>query len=93
MAWRTVWSREAQADVRRHRDFVAAHNPAAARGMAQALTNAPKALNPFPRVGQQLMEYRPREVRYLIVEGYEFRYELEGSLIRILRIYHGREDR
>ena len=44
-------------------------------------------------MGERLEEFEPREVRRILIGKYEMRYELEGSLIYVLRIWHTREDR
>ena len=37
--------------------------------------------------------FAPLEIRRLIIGNYELRYELLFDVVRILRIYHTREDR
>ena len=39
------------------------------------------------------MNSEPREVRRILVGHYEMRYEIRGSEIYILRLWHRREDR
>ncbi|EBW1331272.1 type II toxin-antitoxin system RelE/ParE family toxin, partial [Salmonella enterica subsp. enterica serovar Enteritidis] len=46
-----------------------------------------------PRMGEQLFQFMPHEVRRIVVVNYEIRYELIDSTIYILRIWHTREDR
>jgi len=46
-----------------------------------------------PRIGEQLFEFNPREVRRLLVGGYEIRYEIQESTVYVLRLWHTREDR
>jgi plasmid stabilization system protein ParE len=87
------WSRRALSDLSRLHDFqTTAHKQAAAR-LVQALVAAPKRLVGTPRIGEVLEEFAPREVRRILVGRYEMRYELTGSEIMILRIWHTREDR
>jgi plasmid stabilization system protein ParE len=47
----------------------------------------------FPRIGEKLDAYAPREVRRIIVGSYEMRYEIAGATINILRLWHCRENR
>lgn len=68
------------------------NKPAAARAV-QALTQAPTLLLTTPRAGKQLAQFEPREVRRILVGQYEIRYEIEGTAIFVLRIWHTREDR
>lgn len=93
MAWTIFWTSEAKGDVRRHKEYLSLRNPESGHRIAKSLTNTPKTLWAYPRMGEELKEFQPREVRRLIVEGYEFRYEIRGAEIRVLRIFHGREDR
>ena len=46
-----------------------------------------------PRIGEQLFRFYPREVRRLLVDAYEIRYEIQNDDIYILRIWHSREAR
>ena len=87
------WSAEARDDVDRLADFVAAYDPHLASDIEFQLNQAPKTLLEFHRLGARLSEFDPREVRELRVGRYLLRYELIGSEIRVLRFFHGREDR
>ncbi len=46
-----------------------------------------------PRIGEQLFEFDPPEVRRILVGEYEVRYEIQDSIIYVLRLWHTREDR
>ena len=71
-------------------DFLApASQPTAARTV-QALAAAPGSLLANPRIGEK---FDPREVRRILAGNYEIRYELQGSTIYVLRLWHTREDR
>ncbi|MBB2716995.1 UNVERIFIED_ORG: plasmid stabilization system protein ParE [Rhizobium etli] len=59
----------------------------------QALTTAPLRLLEQPRLGERLEEFDPREVRRILVGRYELRYEIQQSVIYVLRFWHTREDR
>ncbi len=87
------WTSKALSDLARLYEFLApANQPAAARAV-QALTKAPTILLTNPRIGEQLFEFEPREVRRLLVGDYEMRYEVQGTIIYMLRLWHTREDR
>ena len=88
-----VWSRRALADLSRLHEFQAVHNPHAAARLVQALVAAPEVLLTQPKIGELLDEFSPREVRRMRVRQYELRYEISGSRIQIVRIWHTREDR
>jgi plasmid stabilization system protein ParE len=67
--------------------------PEAAGRVVQQLARAPDRLVDFPRIGEKLEAYEPREVRPIIVGHYEMRYEIANATIFILRLWHAREDR
>lgn len=87
------WTSKAVSDIVRLHEFLSPVNPRAAVHVVQSLTLAPTKLLKHPRLGQRLEQYNPREVRRILVGSYELRYELEGSVIHILRLWHSREDR
>lgn len=87
------WTGKALSDLTRLYDFLAAVNRPAAVRTLRALTAAPLRLRGHPRLGEQLDEFAPREVRRLIVGQYELRYEVRDSTVFILRLWHSREDR
>ena len=88
-----TWTSKALSDlVRLHEFLVPVNKPAAAR-VVRSLVAAPTGLQVNPRLGERLEEFEPREVRRLLVGRYEMRYEIQGSIIYILRLWHTREDR
>jgi plasmid stabilization system protein ParE len=87
------WTSKALSDLARLYDFLAPLNQPAAARAVQALTKAPTILLTSPRIGEQLFQFQPREVRRIFVGEYEVRYEIRDSIIYVLRLWHGREDR
>jgi plasmid stabilization system protein ParE len=87
------WSSKALADLDRLFAFLAPVNRRAAARTVQSLVAAPARLLEHPRLGERLEEFEPREVRRILVGKYDMRYELRGSLIYVLRVWHAREDR
>jgi plasmid stabilization system protein ParE len=87
------WSSKALADLDRLFAFLAPVNRRAAARTVQSLVAAPARLLEHPRLGERLEEFEPREVRRILVGRYDMRYELRGSLIYVLRVWHTREDR
>lgn len=87
------WTSKALSDLARLYDFlVLASKPAAARTV-QSLTQAPVILLTHPRMGEQLFQFEPREVRRIFAGEYEIRYELNDQTIYVLRLWHTRENR
>jgi plasmid stabilization system protein ParE len=87
------WTSKAISDLTRLYDFLAPVNASAAARIIQSLTKAPTSLLRHPRMGEQLFQFAPREVRRILVGHYELRYELQDELIYVLRLWHTREDR
>jgi plasmid stabilization system protein ParE len=87
------WTKKALSDLNRLYEFLApVSQPAAARAV-QSLTAAPTKLLANSRIGSRLQEFEPREVRRLLVGQYEIRYEIKGSIIYVLRLWHAKEHR
>lgn len=87
------WTSKGLSDLARLYDFLAPVNSVAAARVVQSLTATPAGMCVNPRIGERLEEFDPREVRRILVGNYEMRYEIQGDIIYILRIWHTREDR
>ena len=87
------WTGKALSDIARLHEFLTPVNPKAAARAVQKLAAAPTRLLENPRIGEQLFEFGPREVRRIFVGQYELRYEIKESTIYVLRLWHTREDR
>lgn len=87
------WTARASDDLVRLHGFLASVAPDAAAKMLQSLARAPLRLVEFPRIGERLDAYAPREVRRITVGSYEMRYELTGKRIVVLRLWHMRQHR
>ncbi len=82
------WASKALADLARLYEFLALVNQPAAARAVQALIKAPSILLTNPRIGEQLFQFEPREVRRILVGEYEVRYEIQNSIIYVLRLWH-----
>ncbi len=87
------WSSAALNDLVRLHAFLADVNPRAAAKVVQSLTGAVDGLLQNPRLGLQLAEFSPDEVRRIIVGAYEVRYAIVADVIHIVRLWHTREER
>lgn len=87
------WTSKALSDLARLFEFLAVVNRPAAARTVQSLAQAPTALLSNPRIGERVEEFEPRDVRRLLVGHYELRYEIQGSTLYVLRLWHVREDR
>jgi len=87
------WTDKAVSDLSRLHQFLAPLNRAAADKFVQSFVKAPLMLIENPRIGDRLYEFNPHEVRRLLVQKYEIRYEIRDQTIYILRLWHTRENR
>ena len=87
------WSGKAVSDLSRLHAFLSPVNPRAAAALVRSLVAAPERLLVHPRLGEKLDEFEPREVRRILVGNYEMRYEIQGDIVHVLRLWHAREDR
>ena len=87
------WTSKAHSGLVRLHEFLQPLNPPAAARAVRSLIAAGKRISARPRLGARLSGFEPREVRRVLVGGYEIRYELSGTDVYILRIFHTREDR
>lgn len=95
---RLVFTLLAREDLARLREFIAQHNPEAAHRAAERLKAASRLIADQPLIGRvALSPASPRpDVRDLTVpfgaNGYLIRYQVLKAEVRILRIWHARED-
>lgn len=78
-------------DLSRLRAFIAKDNPQAARRISQALGGSIKGLADQSQMGQALEA--PAGVRRWIAGPYVVHYTIDGQILTVLRIWHGREQR
>ncbi len=90
---RVKWTGKASSDLVRLHEHLHPVAPEAAARVVQQLARAPNRLVEYPRIGEKLDAYAPREVRRIIVGNYELRYEIANDTIFILRLWHCRENR
>ena len=87
------WTGRAQSDLERLHAFLAQVSPHAATQTVSAIVAGIAKLPVHPRIGHQLDQFSPTEVRRVLIGEYETRYALERDMITILRLWHTREDR
>jgi plasmid stabilization system protein ParE len=90
---RIKWTSKASSDLVRLHEQLRPVAPDAAARVVQQLARAPDQLLDYPRIGEKLEAYAPREVRRIVVGNYELRYEIAGATIFVLRLWHSRENR
>ncbi|PEM38089.1 type II toxin-antitoxin system RelE/ParE family toxin, partial [Bacillus wiedmannii] len=77
------WTSKALSDLARLHECLALANKSAAVRAIQALTQSPTILLTNPRIGEQLFQFEPREVRRILVGEYEVRYEILDSIVYV----------
>lgn len=87
------WAQAAYADLRRIHEFLEPVNAVAAARVVRAVASRVRRIPAQPRLGEKLLGFEHREVRRVLVQRYEVRYEVAGSDIHVLRVFHTREDR
>ena len=87
------WARAAFADLQRIHEFLVPVNAVAAARVVRALASRVRRVPAQPRLGEKLTGFGERDVRRVLVQRYEVRYEIVGSDIYALRVFHTREDR
>ena len=90
---RLRWWGAAIDDLGRLHRFLRPKNRQAADRLLRDLRLGALKLVDLPRKRERIDLPGPREIRRLLVDDYELRYELIGDEIRILRVWHTRESR
>lgn len=87
------WTRSAYADLQRIHEFLEPVDRAAAVRAVRAVVARVRRIPRQPRLGERVPGFGEREVRRVLVQKYEVRYEIVGGDLYVLRIFHSREDR
>lgn len=87
------FSQSALSDLKRLREFIAIHDPEAAKRISLRIRQTIGKLVNFPAMGHPVQDWE--EVRELIVGSYVVRYQHieDEDKVVILRIWHGKEYR
>jgi plasmid stabilization system protein ParE len=65
----------------------------AAARVVRAVVSRVRRIPAQPRLGEKLTGFGERDVRRVLVQRYEVRYEIVESDIYVLRVFHAGEDR
>jgi len=87
------WTRKAQDDLERIYQFAMQYSRKHANDELDRLIEGTTSLGNCPAMGVYLTRYQPREVRKMIFDEYEVHYEIRGTAIYIVDLWHRREDR
>jgi addiction module RelE/StbE family toxin len=83
------WSEPALADLRDIVSFVARDSPAYAARLASRISEAPRRLAAFPRLGQIVPELNQSSIRELWVRPYRIIYLIRDPDCFVLAVVHG----
>lgn len=87
------WTRKAQDDLVRIYQFALHYSRQHANAVLDRLMEGATSPGDCPAMGVFLPRYAPREVRRMVFDEYEVHYEIQGTAIYILDLWHCREDR
>ena len=87
------WTRSGYADLQRIHEFLQPVDPPAAVNAVRAIMARVRRIPQQPRLGERVPGFGDREVRRVLVQNYEVRYELAGPDLYVLRVFHTREVR
>jgi len=88
---KVVWADDALLDVARHISYIDQFNPIAATALARHLLDAGNALKAFPHRGRAGTEPGTREL--VAVHPYVIVYDIGRNEVKILRVWHGAQQR
>ncbi|MEH8019636.1 MULTISPECIES: type II toxin-antitoxin system RelE/ParE family toxin [Rheinheimera] len=84
-----MYTNDAIEDLKRLREFIAVHNPTAARRIAAELIAKMELLPEFPRLGTPVqMAPVPDVIRDMVFGKYVVRYSIHTSAVIVLRVWH-----
>jgi toxin ParE1/3/4 len=84
-------SAQAEIDLETILEDLQQNNPAAAERYATAFYDKGQMLAQFPEIGRSRPEIAPN-LRSTLVHPYVVFYRLEGDVVQIIRILHGKRD-
>jgi toxin ParE1/3/4 len=86
------WTLIAADDVRLLEEWISRDSPLHAVDFTDRLLGSVEKLQDSPLLGRIVPEFNDDRLRELIFRGYRIVYEVEGSLVTVLRIVHGARD-
>jgi len=87
-----LWTDRALEDLVQLRDWVSHDRPAAARKLAATLRKSVERLARFPHSGRLVPGFEARGYREVVVRPYRVIFQVVGSEVHVLRVWHGRRD-
>ena len=89
---RLVLAAKARVDLFDVDAYLAERNPLAAQRLIERLIQAMKSLARTPLIGRTCEDLGLPSMRRLVVEKHHIFYVLDGNVLKIVRVIHGRRD-
>ena len=90
---KVIWSRVALKELSARMQWVSEHNPAAAQKLYHSIRTAAISLEDNPKKGTRIEQIYHKEIRCLLIKSYELHYQVTATNVRIIKVFHTREDR
>jgi plasmid stabilization system protein ParE len=86
------WTDPAIESLRNLHGYIAKDSEVYASSFVQRIVLAVEKLEVFPRLGRVVPEAEEEAIRELLYQNYRIIYRIQGELIEILTVIHGRRD-
>jgi plasmid stabilization system protein ParE len=86
------WTDPAIESLRNLHGYIAKDSEVYASSFIQRIVLAVEKLEVFPRLGRVVPEAEEEAIRELLYQNYRIIYRIQGELIEILTVIHGRRD-
>jgi plasmid stabilization system protein ParE len=86
------WTEPAIEDLRNIHIYIATDSEVYANSFVERIILAVEKLPNFPRLGRQVPEAEQETIRELLYHNYRIIYPINGELIEIITVIHGRRD-
>lgn len=84
------WTQRAKGDLQEIYDFIAKDSPRAADAIVERIIHETERLAAFPESGRIMPEFPTLSYREVIVGNYRVLYRVEGEVVWIAAVVHGR---
>jgi addiction module RelE/StbE family toxin len=89
MKYRLTWARQAKADLKRIRAYIAQEAPGVADSYIRRIRERCQSLTSLPFAAPMVTEFQEENIRETYFGSYRIIYEVEQSRVVILRVFHG----
>jgi plasmid stabilization system protein ParE len=90
MAYRVAWSPRAVEDLEALAQYISADSASYAAAVVKTILNTARNLSQFPFSGRMVPEIADESIREWFAYSYRVIYRIEGEVITIAAVVHGR---